>query len=136
MRAVLDTNVFISGLLVPAGVPGQVVAALRRGDFRMVTSEPMLDELGVVLAYPKLQKRIRWNAEDIARYLTLLRFEADVVSIDQETVEVPSDPADTIILRTLLAGEADFLVSGDEDLLELAGQYPIITPAEFAKRIF
>lgn len=136
MRAVLDTNVFVSGLLLPASIPGQIVAALRRGEFRLVTSEPMLDELGAVLAYPKLQKRIGWDAEAIARYLTLLRFEADVVAIDRETAEVPRDPADAIILRTLLASEADFLVSGDEDLLALARQHRIISPADFVKRIY
>lgn len=136
MRAVLDTNVFVSGLLLPASVPGQIVAALRRGDIRMVTSEPMLAELGAVLAYPKLVKRIQWDGEMIARYLMLLRFEADVVAIHRETADVPRDPADAIILRTLLAGSADFLVTGDEDLLVLATQYPIVSPADFVKRIF
>lgn len=136
MRAVLDTNVFVSGLLLPASVPGQIVAALRRGDIRMVTSEPMLAELGAVLAYPKLVKRIQWDGEMIARYLMLLRFEADVVAIDRETADVPRDPADAIILRTLLAGSANFLVTGDEDLLVLATQYPIVSPADFVKRIF
>ena len=95
-----------------------------------------MGELGAVLAYPKLQKRIQWNADDIARYLMLLRFESDVVSIEQEIAVVPLDSADNIILRTLLAGGADFLVSGDADLLTLSGQYPIITPADFAQRIF
>ena len=136
MRVVLDTNVFVSGLLLPASVPGQIVSALRRGDFRLVTSEPMLVEFAAVLAYPKLQKRIGWDEETIARYLMLLRFEADVVDINDESAEVPRDPADTMVLRTLLAGSADFLVSGDQDLLALARQYPIITPVEFVSRIF
>lgn len=136
MRVVLDTNVFISGLLVPTSVPGQIIAALRRGDFRLVTSEAMLTELGAVLAYPKLHQRIRWDTASIARYVTLLRFEADVVTIDHETPEVPRDATDTTVLRTFLAGGADFLVSGDEDLLSLARQYSIISPADFVARIF
>lgn len=112
------------------------MSALRRGDFRLVTSEPMLVEFGAVLAYPKLQKRIGWDAETIVRYLMLLRFEADVVDIHDESAQVPRDPADAMVLRTLLAGGADFLVSGDQDLLALASQYPIITPAEFVSRIY
>ncbi|MBI3096505.1 MAG: putative toxin-antitoxin system toxin component, PIN family [Rhodocyclales bacterium] len=136
MRAVRDTNVFVSGLLLPASVPGQIVSALRRGDFRLATSEPMLVEFGAVVAYPKLQKRIGWDAETIARYLMLLRFEADVADIHDESALVPRDPADAMVLPTLLAGGADFLVSGDQDLLALAMQYPIITPTEFVSRIF
>ena len=136
MRAVLDTNIFVSGLLAPSSGPGQIVAAFRRGDFRLVTSEAMLAELGAVLAYPKLHKRIRWDGETIARYVSLLRFEADVVAIDHETAEVPRDAADTMVLRTFLAGHADFLVSGDDDLLSLASQYSIISPADFVARIF
>jgi putative PIN family toxin of toxin-antitoxin system len=136
MRVVIDTNVFVSGLLLPTGVPGLIVAAFRRGDIHMVTSEPMLDELGAVLAYPKLQKRIRWDSDTIARYLTLLRFEAEVVSIDGETVNVPRDARDSMVLRTLLAGSADYLISGDADLLSLAPPYAIVSPTDFAKRIF
>lgn len=136
MRAVLDTNVFVSGLLTPGSVPGQIISAFRRGDFRLVTSEAMLMELGSVLAYPKLRKRIRWDNETIARYVTLLRFEADVVTIEGETAEVPRDASDTMVLRTFLAGRADFLVSGDEDLLALANHYAVISPADFVARIF
>ena len=136
MRAVLDTNVFVSGLMLPASLPGQIVASLRRGDFQLVTSEPMLDELAAVLAYPKLQKRIQWDAETIARFLMLLRFEANVVDICNETAQVPRDPKDDMVLRTLLASEADFLVTGDLDLLALAGQHPVITPTDFVGRMF
>ncbi len=92
--------------------------------------------MGGVLAYPTLKKRLQWNVDDIARYLMLLRFKSDVVSIEQETAVVPLDSAGDIILRTLLAGRADFLVSGDIELLMLADQYPIIAPADFAQRIF
>ena len=136
MRAVLDTNVFVSGLLMPGSVPVQIVSAFRRGDFRLVSSEAMLAELGAVLAYPKIKKRTAWTDEDITRYVSMLRFEADVVSIDSETAEVSRDAADTMVLRTFLAGQADLLVSGDEDLLSLANQYSIISPADFVARIF
>jgi len=51
------------------------------------------------------------------------------------SVEVPRDPKDTPILATLIASGADALVSGDRDLLELRGKYPIQTPPEFVRRL-
>jgi predicted nucleic acid-binding protein len=48
---------------------------------------------------------------------------------------VPRDPGDDPVLATLLAADADCLVSGDGDLLALRDRYPILTPAEFARRL-
>jgi putative PIN family toxin of toxin-antitoxin system len=136
VRAVLDTNVFVSGLLLPRSVPGQIVAAWRGGQFGAVLSEPMLLEIGQVLAYPKISKRLCWSEETLASYLTLLRFETEVVVLDAMHASVPRDADDDMVLATLLASGADFLVTGDQDLLVLAGQHSIVTPADFARRIF
>lgn len=136
MRAVLDTNVFVSGLLLPRSVPGQIVSAWRVGQFGLVLSEPMLVEVGKVLAYPKIRKRLRWDDESIANYLALLRFEAEVVVLKAGMPAVPRDANDNMVLATLLTSGADFLVTGDQDLLALAGQYSIVMPADFARRIF
>lgn len=136
MRAVLDTNVFVSGLLLPRSAPGQIVAAWRGGQFGVVLSEPLLLEIGQVLAYPKINKRLRWNEEMLASYLTLLRFETEVVALEPMHASVPRDADDDMVLATLLTSKADCLVTGDQDLLALAGQYAIVAPADFARRIF
>lgn len=136
MRAVVDTNVFISGLMLPKSTPGQVIAAWRAGHFQLVLSEPMLDELSAVLGYPKIRKRIGWDEDTVSRYSTLLRFEAEIVDIQGIQASVPRDAKDNMVLATLLASEADCLVTGDLDLLTLADTYPICTPADFAKQIF
>lgn len=135
MRAVLDTNVFVSGLLLPDSIPGRIIAAWREGQFYLVISEPILAEIGKVLAYPKIRKRLGWDAATIANYLLLLRFEAEVVNLDKVTASVPRDANDDMVLATLLVGKADALVTGDQDLLALAADYPIIMPADFASRI-
>ncbi|KAF0206461.1 MAG: hypothetical protein FD173_151 [Gallionellaceae bacterium] len=136
MRAVVDTNVFISGLMLPKSMPGQVLAAWRAGHFHLVLSEPMLDEVGAVLSYPKIRKRVGWDEDTIIRYLTLLRFEAEIIDIHGVQAHVPRDAKDNMVLATLLASEADCLVTGDIDLLTLAATYPICTPADFVTRIF
>ena len=136
MRAVVDTNVFVSGLMLPKSTPGQVIATWRSGHFRLVLSEPMLDEIGSVLSYPKIRKRLGWDADTISRYLTLLRFESELADIRDIHAHVPRDAKDNMVLATLLASAADCLVSGDLDLLALAELHPICSPADFLKRVF
>lgn len=135
MQVVLDTNVFVSGLMLPGSTHGQIITAWWDAQFGLVLSEPMLAEIGKVLVYPKIRKRLGWDAATIANYLLLLRFEAEVVGIDAVSASVPRDAGDDMVLATLLAGKAEFLVTGDQDLLALATDYPIVTPADFARRI-
>ena len=135
MKVVLDTNVLLSGLMLPESVPGRIVRAWRAAQFELVLSKPMLDEIGRVLAYPKIERRLKWDQETISRFLLLLQFKADVVDISLATVEVPRDPQDVPVLATLVAGGADYLVTGDKDLLTLGHDYPIVTPVEFAGKL-
>jgi len=135
VKVVLGTNVLVSGLMLPDSVPGRIVAAWRGAQFELATSEPLLEEIGRVLSYPKIQGRLRWGQDEIARFLLLLRFKADIVDITGEKAGVPRDPGDDPALATLLAADADCLVSGDSDLLALRDRFPIQTPAEFVRRL-
>ena len=135
MKVVLDTNVLVSELMLPDSVPERIVAAWRGAQFELAVSEPLLDEIGRVLSYPKIQGRLRWGGDEIARFLLLLRFKADIVDIRSEKASLPRDPGDGPVLATLLAADADCLVSGDGDLLALRDRFPILTPAEFARRL-
>lgn len=134
MRIVLDTNVLLSGLMLPDSTPGRIVAAWRKRNFYLVVSEPMLEEIARVLAYPKIRKRLGWDDEHISRYIALLWFEAEVMSIIGAEANVPADPNDNPLLATLIASKADWLITGDSDFDELSGQYPIIAPSEFVRR--
>ena len=136
MRAVIDTNVFISGLMLPKSTPGRIINAWRSGHFSLVLSEPMLAEISTVLGYAKIRKRIGWNNDTITRYVMLLRFEAEISDIRRTTAHVPRGAIDDMVLATLLASKADCLVTGDAGLLALSGTYPVLTPADFANRIF
>jgi len=135
VKVVLDTNVLLSGLMLPESVTGRIVRAWRAAQFELVLSEPMLDEIGRVLAYPKIERRLKWDQKTISRFVLLLQFKADVVDISSTIVEVPRDPQDVPVLATLVAGGADYLVTGDKDLLTLGQDYPIVTSVEFASRL-
>jgi putative PIN family toxin of toxin-antitoxin system len=128
LRVVLDTNVLVSGLAYPGSVPGRIVAAWRQGGLEVVLSRYILDELVRVL--PRLP-RIRMTPAEIRDLADSFMFLADVVEPEGEQDANLRDPTDQPVLLTLLAAKADYLVTGDKDLLALASQYPIVTPAEF-----
>lgn len=132
LRVVLDTNVLVSGLAYPASIPGQIVGAWRQGALDMVLSRYILGEVARVL--PRLNHRLRWPEADFADLIDILAIQSDLV----EPLPVPKgtarDAADPPVLGTLLAAQADYLITGDQDLLALAGRHPILVSAEFWQR--
>lgn len=131
LRVVLDTNVLISGLAYPASVPGRILAAWHAGQLQVVLSHYILDEMVRVL--PKLP-RLALGATEIRDLADSFLFLADVVEPGNEVEEELRDAADRLILGTLLASGANYLITGDKDLLALAAKYPILTPAAFWER--
>jgi putative PIN family toxin of toxin-antitoxin system len=117
MRAVLDTNVWLRGILSASSASGQVIAALVDGRFALVTSEPLLEEVADVLARPELRRKYKkLTPENVARVLDLQRLQGDVVAIPG-TLRLCRDPKDDKFIETALHGRAEVIVSYDDDLL-------------------
>jgi putative PIN family toxin of toxin-antitoxin system len=135
MKVVLDTNVLVSGLMYPKSAPGRIVAAWREGRFDLIVSVHRLTEIGRVLAYPKIRRILRWDDETIGRFLRQLLLRAEMVVPDRMAGVQLRDAADTVILGSLVAGSADWLVTGDADLISLRDDFPILRPSEFAVRL-
>lgn len=136
MRAVLDTNVLVSGLLW-RGVPHQLLEQVRSGALSIVTSPALLAELSEVLARPKfaaLLARVDTKPEDL---LAALGQVADVIAPPPLPEPISRDPDDDAVLALAVAAQADVIVSGDNDLLALSSHagIPIITAAETLRRI-
>ena len=135
MKVVLDTNVLLSGLMFPEGTPGRIVAAWAEARFEVALCLDQLAEIGRVLEYPKIRRRLGWDDQQIESFIKQLYIRAEVIELGQIAVEVPRDPDDAPVLATLAAAKADVLVTGDGDLLALRSKYPIETPAEFVRRL-
>jgi putative PIN family toxin of toxin-antitoxin system len=131
LRVVLDTNVLVSGLAYPEGVPGRILSAWQQGSLNLVLSRYILDEIVRVL--PKLSRSKRSPAE-IRDLADSFMFMAEIVEPGRELEAALRDRKDEPILGTLLAAQADYLITGDKDLLSLAGRYPIVTPSAFWDR--
>jgi uncharacterized protein len=137
MRLVLDTNVLVSGLLFPGGPPSRLVKAWRAGAFDLVISDFVIEEL--VRTWGHLAPRLKVAPNDLADFLDALHVRAELLRTDAEMLASAAaaglrDPNDVPILAMLIGSDADFLISGDKDLLALAGTYPILSPADFVGR--
>lgn len=133
MRAVLDPNVLVSAAISPTGAPAELIRRWRAGQFELVLSDELVDELDRVLRYPKLR---RYVDPDAAQAL-IAALRADGVQREQPRDPPPvrsSDPDDDyLIALAIVSGAA--LVSGDRDLLDLPGELPIYSPAGFVGRL-
>lgn len=126
---VLDTNVLLSGTAYPGSIPGKIVSAWRNGSLEVILSQYILDELQRVL--PRLNHRLSWSSLEIRDFVDSLALLADLVDPVEISESALRDIADQPVLGTFLAAKANYLVTGDKDLLALSAHYSIITPANF-----
>jgi putative PIN family toxin of toxin-antitoxin system len=136
MRLLLDTNVLISYLLQPrtAGAVRVLINTLLNSSHTVLLPEHLLQELVITITTkPRLAQRI--SADDLTNFVAILEtFGETIPSIREPFPAVTRDPKDDYLLAYAVVGEADFLVTGDDDLLSLAGQIPnlaIISPSQF-----
>lgn len=113
MRIVLDTNVLISAL-IRKGKPRKLFDQVILGKIKLVLSEPILEEFIKVAKKKKFRPYFR-NSE-AADFIALLKRVSEFVQV-QSRVNITRDKSDNIILATALDGNADYVVSGDKDLL-------------------
>lgn len=136
-RAVLDTNILVSALISPRGTPANIVQAWRAEQFDLVTSLPILEELQEALSRPKIRRRYHLLTSDIHNFLTLLT-QAAILVAGTRSVSAPIHDLDDLrILATAVESHADYLVTGDTDLLKLKRfqSVQIVAPAVFLKTI-
>ena len=116
MKIVLDTNVLVSAL-IKKGKPRALLLKIIHGRHELVLSNEILQELGEVMAYPKIRRYV--NEEDIARFLRDIGSVTKIARIRSTFKVVKKDPQDDIILRTCYDSRARYVVSGDSHLLAL-----------------
>lgn len=133
LRVVFDTNVILSALLFPAGHLAWLRAHWREGGALPLISPATARELTRVLGYPKFRLSTQYRMELLAIYLPYCE---SFDPAEKCPIEC-RDPKDQPLLDLAQSGRADFLVTGDEDLLALAGQtaFLIETPEAYRRRV-
>jgi len=134
LKAVVDTNIFVSSLLSRKGRPAEILDSWRDALFILVTSPSIISEINSVLQRPAIKKKYRISTESISKLILLLEKDALLVpGVSDVSGVVPEDPSDEIFLSAALDAEAQFIVSGDRHLLDLVefSGIPIVTVQEF-----
>lgn len=132
IRAVFDTNLLVSYLLTHRPPIATLIDHhLAQDDFVLVTAPELLAELERVLVYPKLQRY--YTDDERTRFVALVMALSEVVDLPETIPRVSRDPDDDQVIACAVVGEADVIISGDDDLLNLeqVGNMPILTAAQF-----
>ncbi len=134
MRAVLDTNLLVSYLISHRPPIADLIDVhLARGDFALVTSVVLLEELDRVLQYPKLCRY--YDDGTRLRFVALVTALSEIVDLPKNVPHICRDPDDDWGIACAVVGGADVIVSGDRDLLDMGqvGDIPIISPRQFTE---
>ncbi len=136
-RLVVDTNVFVSGLISESGSPGRILQGIRDKRLIHLVSDSIVEEYLRVLNYPRIRKFKQITdafIADIAAYLVYQTQRIEIVS----KIALSHDPDDNVFLETAVDGRADFLGTGDKaDLLSLRAVegIPIVSASEAVIRL-
>jgi putative PIN family toxin of toxin-antitoxin system len=132
MKVVVDTNVLVSGVFF-GGMPARVLEAWRDGKFDLVASPDILDE------YRRVGEELesRFPGVSLAPFLALVVINGEIVDPPGLSEQVSRDLDDDKFLACALAGECQFIISGDRDLLEVSGYQgvKVVAPREFLESV-
>jgi len=109
IRAVIDTNVLVSGLLSPAGNEALIVLAVHQGLLRPCLSAAVLQEYAEVLARPKFA----FAPDEIAAVLAMFQERGELVAPRGDAPALP-DPSDARFLHCAQAAQAEYIVTGNK----------------------
>jgi uncharacterized protein len=131
LRVVIDTNILVSALVFSQGKVAALRLAWQAGQFQPLVSKVTTTELIRVFAYTKFKLTPEDQEELLADYLPFCA----TVQMPSKLPPVPPcrDPFDLPFLHLAVVGRANYLVTGDRDLLSLADEFacPIVTVEHF-----
>lgn len=133
MRVVLDANVYVSAAIQTGPSHRIVQQAMSSPGFNAVMCPALLGEIADVLRRPRLRKRIDLDAA--RRFLDNIAALIDMVPDPEDVVPATRDPSDDYLVALAREHNADYIVTGDKDLLEWDKQRPpVVSPAELEIR--
>ncbi len=137
MRIVIDTNLWVSGLLW-RGLPGKLLRLAEAGEVELCMTPSMLAELAKVLSYERFQPRLAELGLTTAELIAYAMKLASIFEVSRETSIVAADPDDDVFLHCAAVAKAAYVVSGDHHLLDLVKyeNVSILTVRDFLAREF
>lgn len=133
IKAVVDTNIIVSGIISPKGGQRKIIEAAKNREFELITSEPINTEILAVLHRPYIYEKYHLT-EQIIDDICALLYEGSIFVEGLVTIKPHApDPDDDKFLAAALEGAAEYVVSGDPHLLNLGyfHQIEIVTAQKF-----
>jgi len=132
IKVVLDTNVYISGILF-GGNSRRILDLIIEGKLRLFVTDEILDELRGVLQ----RKKFDFPNENIHHVISEIELVSELITPTKHHQVVDRDPDDNIIIDCAVASGSDFIISGDNDLLEIESfkSSKIVSPSYFLELI-
>lgn len=137
LKAVVDTNLLISGIFGRNSLSAKLQALWIKQEFELATSIEILKETSRVLGYPKIVQRFHPKEETIRRFFHLVFRKAIITKDTYKTDRLTNDPSDNKFLACALEGKADYIVSADSHLRDLKHfqGIQIVDAAAFLKKV-
>lgn len=115
VRAVIDTNVWVSSIINPHGLPAKLRRFFEEGIFHAIISEPIIEELAEVLNRPRIKDKYGITENDIQELLILIEDRSEHILLSGD-VNICRDKDDNSVIETAVKGKAGHLVTGDNDI--------------------
>ncbi len=136
-RAVVDTNVIVSGIISGNGYPARIVDAWLSGEFEVVISKRLQEEVNEVFNRLKIKRRPDYSAKDVKKILGTLFNKAEKVKPKRVDINISLDVKDHFLLELAISAKAGFIVSGDEELLACVDYQGVkfVSPKSFSELV-
>ena len=133
ITAVLDANILVSGVLVKGGIPSRILDAAYARTFACIASAPLVAEVLRTLNRTRIRRKYQVNPEDIERLRRFLESDLVLIPLTIEVRGAASHPEDDLILATAASGGAEYLMTGDAQLLRVSSfrGTSIVSPRTF-----
>lgn len=128
----MDTNVFVSAILSPAGPPAQILDMILNRRLTLLMSPDILAEYTEVLK----RKEFSFDNETVNTFLLMIALYAEKVNVLSRSFSLP-DPDDLPFLECAATSHADFLITGNKRHFPVASCHPVkpVSPSEFLQKI-
>jgi len=137
LRAVVDTNLFISGIFGKGSLSSKLQDLWINQEFELITSIKIMKEVSRVLRYPRIQQRFHPKDETLKRFFRLVFRKAVITKDTYKTDKIIDDQSDNKFLACALEGKADYIVSRDPHLRNLKQFHGIniVDASTFVKKV-
>jgi len=135
-RLVLDSNVWISAFLF-GGKPAAIINLAQEGRVRILMSTDLILEIGRALRYERLRRILERSKRSTETIVAQILAATQLVETKSRRNWIIQDPTDNIVLNCAVENSADYVISGDQHILQLRriGGKEILTPTEFLQRL-